>query len=262
MTRYIGCIDIHAGKVKQIVGGTLQSSTGLATNFVSEKPSSYYADLYKKNNVIRSHVIKLGLSDENDRVALEAIKEWPNHLQVGGGVNDTNAKWWIEQGADKVIITSWLFPDGRFDKGRLERISNIVGRDHLVVDLSCRRRADGEWAVAINKWQTLTSMVLNREVFGMFEQYCSEFLVHAADVEGLCKGIEEELVSKLGEWSRVPVVYAGGAMSVKDLELVERLSRGRVDLTYGSALDIFGGDVKFAELVQVSERVSELPKGV
>lgn len=254
MTRYVGCIDIHGGKVKQIVGGTLDSDdtsktpTSLETNFISEKPSSYYAQLYRDNAISRTHVIKLGSLDENNRVALEALHAWPGHLQIGGGINDTNAQYWIKNGADKVILTSWLFPNGEFQLARLQQISKLVGRDHLVVDLSCRRNGKGEWVVAINKWQTLTKMVLKRQVFELFEKYCSEFLVHAADVEGLCRGIDRELVVKLGEWCTNPIVYAGGAKSIKDLDLVNRLSHGKVDLTFGSALDIFGGKmVKFAD---------------
>lgn len=251
MTRYVGCIDIHGGKVKQIVGGTLNQDdteqskntckSNLETNFVSEKSSSYYAKLYEEHGITRTHVIKLGSLEENNRVAIEALKAWPKHLQIGGGINDTNAKYWIQQGADKVIVTSWLFPKGRFDKSRLERISQLVGKEHLVVDLSCRRNTEGQWVVAINKWQTLTQVVLSRETFELFERYCSEFLVHAADVEGLCKGIDQELVAKLAEWCTSPIVYAGGAKSIDDLKLVDKLSHGRVDLTFGSALDLFGG---------------------
>ncbi|GME77416.1 unnamed protein product [Ambrosiozyma monospora] len=255
MTRYIGCIDIHGGQVKQIVGGTLKkddkedkSSQSVSTNFVSTKPSSYYAELYKKNNVLGTHVIKLGSLEANDAAALGAIKSWPGHLQVGGGINDSNAKYWIEQGASKVIITSWLFPNGELSMDRLKKLSGEIGKDKLVIDLSCRKKINEEtkaveWFVAMNKWQTLTDVQLNKELFELLENYCSEFLVHAADVEGLCNGIDQELVVKLAEWSTVPVVYAGGAKSIEDLKLVDKLSQGKVDLTYGSALDIFGGSL-------------------
>lgn len=248
--------------MKQIVGGTLKnddtdkrSDKDPATNFVSEKPSSYYAKLYEDHGIERTHIIKLGSLPENTEVALEALQAWPGHMQIGGGINNTNAEYWIEKGASKVILTSWLFPGGKFDRERLETISKLVGRDHLVVDLSCRRTPTGNWVVAMNKWQTLTEMVLAKDVFAMFEQYCSEFLVHAADVEGLCQGIDQELVAKLAQWATVPVVYAGGARSASDLDLVDRLSQGRVDLTYGSSLDIFGGEVKFSDLVEWNERV-------
>ncbi|KAJ1932447.1 Enzyme that catalyzes the fourth step in the histidine pathway, partial [Linderina pennispora] len=157
---------------------------------------------------------------------------------------------WIARGAQKVIITSWLFPEARFSLERLKEVSRLVGRDRLVVDLSCRRRPDG-WVVAMNKWQTMTDMVIGREELELLAEFCSEFLIHAADVEGLCNGIDAGLVEALAQWSPIPVTYAGGARAVEDLALVTELSRGKVDLTIGSALDIFGGDkIKFADCVK------------
>lgn len=265
MTRFRGCIDIHSGQVKQIVGGTLQaddSSTAqdpsLSTNFVSTHPSSYYASLYSKHNVHGTHVIKLGSNKANDEAALEALKTWPGKLQVGGGITDENAKYWIDNGASHVIITSWLFPQGVFAKERLIHLSELIGKDKIVVDLSCRKKAEpsGEikWVVAINKWQTITDYELNRENFQELSEYCDEFLVHAADVEGLCKGIDENLVSKLSEWCDSPITYAGGAKHINDLQKVKELSNGKVDLTFGSALDIFGGElVKFKDCVEWNE---------
>ncbi|CCH42307.1 Imidazole glycerol phosphate synthase subunit hisF [Wickerhamomyces ciferrii] len=263
MTRFRGCIDIHSGQVKQIVGGTLHqddttptsSSSKLSTNFVSTKPSSYYANLYQQNNVTGTHVIKLGSNTANDNAALEALRTWPNALQIGGGINGENSKYWIEQGASHVIVTSWLFPDGQFSQERLDQLVNEVGKERIVIDLSCRKKIDeknGEvkWVVAINKWQTITDFELNRENFSKLSNFCDEFLVHAADVEGLCNGIDEELVVKLSEWCDIPITYAGGAKNVNDLNTVEKLSKGKVDLTYGSALDIFGGNlVKFQDCV-------------
>ncbi|ODV97614.1 hypothetical protein PACTADRAFT_73328 [Pachysolen tannophilus NRRL Y-2460] len=236
MTRFRGCIDIHSGQVKQIVGGTLSRDdlngvdNKLSTNFVSTRPSSYYANLYKENNITGTHVIKLGTNEANDRVALEALRAWPDALQIGGSINDGNAKYWIENGASHVIITSWLFPDGKFSLERLEQISNKVGSKHLVIDLSCRCKISNngeiQWFVAINKWQTITDKQLSMEFFKELSPYCDEFLVHAADVEGLCKGIDQNLVSMLGKWCNdKPVTYAGGANSLSDLTLVEKLSQ-------------------------------------
>lgn len=254
MTRFIGCIDLHNGKVKQIVGGTLSDNSkdlNLKTNFVSSKPSSYYAKLYKNYNVTGSHVIKLG--PNNDEAAKEALLAAPKFLQVGGGINDNNCLYWLEI-ASKVIVTSWLFnKEGDFLLDRLIKISHLCGKDRLVVDLSCRRTPQGKWMVAMNKWQTLTTLELNQETFTKLSEYTNEFLIHAADVEGLCNGIDEQLVSKLNEWTcnlsaQIKIVYAGGAKSIDDLTLVDRLSQGRVDLTYGSSLDIFGGElVKFKD---------------
>ncbi|KAI0776050.1 Phosphoribosylformimino-5-aminoimidazole carboxamide ribotide isomerase [Trametes elegans] len=243
------CIDLHNGEVKQIVGGTLHENDAsrLRTNFVASHPSSYYAELYKRHGLEGGHVIKLGPG--NDRAAREALAAWPGHLQVGGGITAENAREWIEAGASKVIVTSYLFPEGKFSLERLKAVSAAVGKERLVVDVSCRRRAD-KWLVAMNKWQTITDMEVRRDSLGLLAEYCSEFLVHAADVEGLCQGIDEELVTKLGEWVTIPTTYAGGAKSVSDLDLVDRLSGGKVDLTFGSSLDIFGGSlVRFEELV-------------
>ncbi|KAK9429544.1 hypothetical protein V1505DRAFT_373711 [Lipomyces doorenjongii] len=240
MTRFRGCIDIHAGKVKQIVGGTLSNDTdtGLKTNFVATLPSSHFATLYKENGVTGTHVIKLGPGC--DDAAIEALGVWKGGLQIGGGITSDNAQFWVDNGAEKVIVTSYLFPNAQLDLTRLRQLHDKVGKERLVIDLSCRRRGD-QWIVAMNKWQTLTDTKINKQTLEFLAGYCSEFLVHAADVEGLCRGIDEDLVVALAEWSPIPVTYAGGAKSIDDLALVNRLSGGKVDLTYGSALDIFGG---------------------
>ncbi|AJR37124.1 Enzyme that catalyzes the fourth step in the histidine pathway [Saccharomyces cerevisiae] len=259
MTKFIGCIDLHNGEVKQIVGGTLTSKEEDVpkTNFVSQHPSSYYAKLYKDRDVQGCHVIKLG--PNNDDAAREALQESPQFLQVGGGINDTNCLEWLKW-ASKVIVTSWLFTkEGHFQLKRLERLTELCGKDRIVVDLSCRKTQDGRWIVAMNKWQTLTDLELNADTFRELRKYTNEFLIHAADVEGLCGGIDELLVSKLFEWTKdyddLKIVYAGGAKSVDDLKLVDELSHGKVDLTFGSSLDIFGGNlVKFEDCCRWNEK--------
>ncbi|KAH7914356.1 Phosphoribosylformimino-5-aminoimidazole carboxamide ribotide isomerase [Hygrophoropsis aurantiaca] len=243
------CIDLHGGQVKQIVGGTLSDNDPqiLKTNFVASQPPRYFAELYKTHSLHGGHVIKLGPG--NDDAAKEALAAWPGGLQIGGGITDANAQEWFNAGASKVIVTSYLFPEGRFSRQRLQTISSIVTKDKLVVDVSCRRRGD-KWLVAMNKWQDITDMEVCKGVAGRLKFICSEFLIHAADVEGLCKGIDTDLVKKLGEWVTIPTTYAGGAKGNIDLRTVHELSGGRVDLTYGSSLDIFGGTlVKFEELV-------------
>ncbi|KAF2790184.1 Phosphoribosylformimino-5-aminoimidazole carboxamide ribotide isomerase [Melanomma pulvis-pyrius CBS 109.77] len=251
MTRFRPCIDLHAGSVKQIVGGTLSAtSSELKTNFTSEHPAAYYAELYKKHNLAGAHVIMLGPG--NEEAAEEALKAWKGGMQVGGGITEKNAREWIERGAEKVIITSHLFPSATFSHPRLHAILAVLEHDtsKLVIDLSCRKKDDG-WFVATNKWQTITDFELNQASIALLEPHCSEFLIHAADVEGLQSGIDHALVSKLAEWCSIPVTYAGGGRSIADLELVKELSRGKVDLTIGSALDIFGGQgVKFEECVK------------
>ncbi|KAI1637221.1 hypothetical protein F4809DRAFT_606007, partial [Biscogniauxia mediterranea] len=256
MTRFRPCIDLHAGQVKQIVGGTLGSATAaLRTNYVSAHPAGHYAALYRDAALEGAHVIMLGPG--NDDAAAEALAAWPGHLQVGGGISDQNAALWVQRGASKVIITSFLFPEGRFSQERLDAVLAALGgqRDKLVIDLSCRRRGDDKWFVAMNKWQTITDMEVNQESIKSLEPYCSEFLIHAADNEGLQKGIDEKLVEKLATWCSIPVTYAGGGRNLDDLELVKRLSNGKVDLTIGSALDCFGGTgVKFDDCVEWNRR--------
>ncbi|KAK5664218.1 hypothetical protein OQA88_434 [Cercophora sp. LCS_1] len=256
MTRFRPCIDLHAGQVKQIVGGTLDSKTStLQTNFVSPHPPAYFSKLYRDSDLTGAHVIMLGPG--NTEAAKESLAAWPGGLQVGGGISDKNAKEWIDAGADKVIITSYLFPNGTFSQPRLDAVLAALGGDtsKLVIDLSCRRRGDSSWYVAMDKWQTITDMEVSAESIRQLEPYCSEFLIHAADNEGLQRGIDERLVEKLAEWCTIPVTYAGGGRNLEDLEMVKKLSGGKVDLTIGSALDCFGGSgVTLAECVEWNKK--------
>ncbi|EXJ80421.1 1-(5-phosphoribosyl)-5-[(5-phosphoribosylamino)methylideneamino] imidazole-4-carboxamide isomerase [Capronia coronata CBS 617.96] len=251
MTRFRPCIDLHAGQVKQIVGGTLSTKeSDLKINYVSKHPAEYFAKLYRDASLLGAHVIMLGPG--NEEAAKAALAAWPGHLQVGGGITNANAKEWIEAGAERVIITSFLFPNGQFSLERLQSVLASLGNDKskLVIDLSCRRK-DDTWFVAMNKWQTITEMEITKESIIMLEPYCSEFLIHAADNEGLQQGIDTELVTMLAEWCSIPVTYAGGARTVEDLDLVKKCSNGKVDLTIGSALDIFGGNgAKFDDCVR------------
>ncbi|TEB35830.1 N--5 [Coprinellus micaceus] len=236
------CIDLHNGQVKQIVGGTLSDNTPdtLKINFVAEQSACEFATIYRKRKLTGGH---------------EALAAWPGGLQIGGGISGENAQVWLDAGASKVIVTSYLFPKGVFSLERLQSLSKTIGKERLVVDVSCRRRGD-KWLVAMNKWQDITDMEVSKENLDMLAEYCSEFLVHAADVEGLCQGIDGELVKKLGEWVSIPTTYAGGAKDISDLDLVNTLSGGKVDLTFGSSLDIFGGRVSFEKLVEKNTLLS------
>lgn len=237
MTQFRPCIDLHQGQVKQIVGGSL-TEQGAHTNFVSEHNAGYYAGLYQQHNLQGGHVIALGPG--NQEAVLEALTAWPQGLQFGGGVNASNAQGYISAGASHVIVTSYLFENDTFSWARLEEIKDIVGASKLILDLSCRQVENG-WAIATNRWQTVTETRVNAQTLQQLAKHCAEFLIHAADVEGLQAGIDQELVKLLGEHCPIPVTYAGGARSLDDLKLVESLSNGNVDLTIGSALDIFGG---------------------
>ncbi len=249
MTRFRPCIDLHQGRVKQIVGGTLtDSGESLRTNFVSTHSAGWFADLYRRNGLRGGHVIKLGPG--NEEAAKAALGAYPGGLQIGGGISLDNAEKWLQAGASHVIVTSALFDAaGRFQPQAAEALAEKVGRGHVVLDLSCRRHSGG-WRVAMNRWQTLTDLEVTPAVLDRLASYCAEFLIHAADVEGKCQGIDTELVSLLGAWRGLPVTYAGGIARMEDFDLIDTLSGGYVDATVGSALDIFGGSgVSYAELV-------------
>jgi phosphoribosylformimino-5-aminoimidazole carboxamide ribotide isomerase len=247
------CIDLHEGKVKQIVGGTL-GEAGLHTNFVSEKPAAWFAELYRRDQLTGGHVIMLGSG--NDAEARAALAAYPGGLQIGGGVNLSNARGWLDAGASHVIVTSWVFREGRVDWARLDELVKTIGQARLVLDLSCRQR-DGKYFVVTDRWQKFTDLVVTAETLQKFSNYCAEFLIHAVDVEGLCRGIDRQMVELLGQSSPIPTTYAGGANSLQDLETVALISGGKVGLTIGSALDIFGGSgVKYADCVAFNQRAS------
>ncbi len=258
MSGYLGrmfrpCIDLHEGKVKQIVGGTLgAASAEVRTNFVSERSSVYYAELYQRDGLTGGHVILLGPG--NEEAGRAALKAYPGGLQIGGGVSINNAASYLKDGASHVIITSWVFQGGNLDIERLSGLVKAIGKEKLVLDLSCRKRGN-DYFVVTDRWQKFTNMAINRKNLEKLAAYCAEFLVHAVDVEGLCRGIDHALVKDLADWSPIPATYAGGANSLADLEEVTRLGKGKIDLTIGSALDIFGGSgVRYADVVAFNQR--------
>ena len=249
MTIFRPCIDIHNGSVKQIVGSSLDGGqNSLKTNYVSDKDAGYYARLYREDNLYGGHVIMLGPG--NDIAAQCALEAWPDGLHLGGGISPNNAREWITKGAQKVIVTSWLFTGKQLDKHKVAAMSKSVGAHRLVIDLSCRR-TDAGWFVATDRWQTTTQTQITPQLLAELSQYCSEYLIHAADVEGKCEGIDLDLVRLLGDSCPIPCTYAGGARDISDLKTVAELSDGRVDLTFGSALDLFGGNlVRYTDCVK------------
>lgn len=254
MTRFRPCIDLHHGCVKQIVGSTLSDDESrLHTRFIADRPASWYAGLYRRDGLRGGHVIQLGKG--NEEAALSALQAYPGGMQIGGGITPGNAQQWLQAGASHVIVTSYLFhADGRFDEMRLAELAERVGKQHLVIDLSCRRTAQG-WTVAMNRWQTLTDLEITPATLAKLASRCDEFLVHAADVEGKCHGIDRELVRLLGAWRGCPVTYAGGISSMEDLERIDTLSQGHLDATVGSALDLFGGTgIRYADLIARQKR--------
>lgn len=252
--RFRPCIDIHNGKVKQIVGGSLLDESNQAIeNYVSEMDAKYYAHFYQKDNLKGGHVILLNNKDsiyfeETKKQAVEALKAYPKGLQIGGGMNAKNASYYIEQGASHIIVTSYVFVDGQINMKHLEQMKAEIGKEHLVLDLSCRKK-NNEYYIVTDRWQSFTDVVVNEETLDFFQDYCDEFLIHAVDVEGKANGIEEDLVKILGQWSKIPITYAGGVGSFEDLEKLKKLGRNKLDVTIGSALDLFGGNMSYEKVL-------------
>ena len=249
------CIDLRQGKVVQIVGGTLTDlGTATQTNVESDKPPAWFAERYREDGLLGGHVIALGPG--NEVAAREALAAWPGGLQYGGGVTAENAEGWLQAGASHVIVTSWVFNHGRLDEERLAQLVSRVGRERLVLDLSCRKR-DGLYWVVTDRWQHFTNLMVNETTCRALASSCAEFLVHAVDVEGLCGGIDGDLVANLARWSPIAATYAGGAKSLADLHDVQQLGRGRIHLTIGSALDIFGGSgVRYEDCVAFNKSLN------
>lgn len=249
------CIDIHNGKVKQIVGSSLKDLNNEAVeNFVSEQDAAFYANLYKSDGVRGGHIILLNAVDSEyydatRAQAVQALRAYPGGLQVGGGITAENASYYIKEGASHVIVTSYVFKDGKINYENLHKLVDAVGKEHLVLDLSCRYKEDGYYIVT-DRWQKFTSERVTTELLDELAGYCDEFLVHAVDVEGKQSGIEKPLISLLGEWGKIPVTYAGGVSCFEDLEAIKELGKGNLNVTIGSALDLFGGNLKYKEVLE------------
>lgn len=249
------CIDIHNGKVKQIVGGSLTDTGNQAKeNFVAEQDAAFFAHLYKEAGIRGGHIILLNAKDSEyyeatKAQALAALREYPGGLQAGGGITAENAMEFLEAGASHVIVTSYVFRNGKIHYENLCRIRDAVGKERLVLDLSCRKREDSYYIVT-DRWQKFTEEVVCAGLLEKLKDYCDEFLIHAVDVEGKAKGIETDLVELLGEWGKIPVTYAGGVGSFSDLEQLKRLGKNRLNVTIGSALDLFGGPMEYDKVMQ------------
>lgn len=250
------CIDIHNGKVKQIVGGSLRDEGNQAEeNFVSEQDASFFARLYQKYGIKGGHIILLnpaGSEYYNDtkKQAVSALKAYPGGMQIGGGITAENAAEFLEAGASHVIVTSYVFKNGIINYENLEKLVKVTGREHLVLDLSCRKREDGYYIVT-DRWQKFTEEKVTEELLERLSVYADEFLVHAVDVEGKAAGIEKELAKLLGNWQKLPITYAGGVGSMEDLRQLQELGKNRLNVTVGSALDLFGGDMEFEKVLSI-----------
>lgn len=252
------CIDIHNGKVKQIVGGSLVDAGNQATeNFVAQQTAAHFARLYQSKKLAGGHIILLNpvsseFYEQSKQQAMEALNVYPGGLQIGGGITPENAGEYLKAGASHVIVTSYVFKGGKLHYERLKEMEQAVSKKHLVLDLSCRKR-DGGYYIVTDRWQNYTDVMLNEQTIAELSSHCDEFLVHAVDVEGKANGIEEEVALMLGKYCDIPATYAGGVHSYEDLALLKKLGMGKVDVTIGSALDLFGGTMSFEKVIKICE---------
>lgn len=248
--RFRPCIDIHNGKVKQIVGGSLEDQGDRAEeNFTSGENADHYARMYQRDNLSGGHVILLNppsseYYEADLRQAELALGAYPGGLQIGGGICADNAGRFLKMGASHVIVTSYVFQDGQVRWENLERLRAAVGKERIVADLSCRKK-DGEFYIVTDRWQKFTEVILSHKILDEMGAYCDEFLVHGVDVEGRSCGVDMRLAALLGSYAGKPVTYAGGIGSEEDLLRFRELTGGTVDFTIGSALDIFGGKLPY-----------------
>ena len=258
--RFRPCIDIHNGKVKQIVGSSLSDgSSDLRENFVSEKDAPFYARLFSQNDLKGGHAIILNKKgtpeyDASLKQCLDALSAFPGGIQAGGGIDDKNAKVFLDAGASHVIVTSFVFSDGRIDYDNLEKISSAVSKEHLVLDMSCKK-FDGKYFVMTDRWQKKTEEEFDHKLLEKLSEYCDEFLIHAVDVEGKNSGLSEDVFRILSGFDTLPVTYAGGISTYDDIEKAGRLGGGRVDITFGSALDIYGGNLEFSKVLDICKNL-------
>lgn len=249
------CIDIHNGKVKQIVGGTLKDNGNLANeNFVSLQDAAYYAEFYKKNNLKGGHIILLNpissdFYEATKNQAIKALNTYPGGMQIGGGITADNASEYISEGASHIIVTSYVFKNGHIEYNNLKNLVSKVGKDKIVLDLSCRKK-DGRYYIVTDRWQKYTNQILSHDILDELSSYCDEFLIHAVDVEGKADGIEEEVVSFLGNWNKIPITYAGGIHNYNDINKLKLLGGNKINATIGSALELFGGTMKWEEVIK------------
>lgn len=253
------CIDIHNGKVKQIVGGSLKDRGNQAEeNFVADQDAAFFARLYRDAGLRGGHIILLNAADsdyfaDTKRQAMEALKVYPKGMQIGGGITPENAGEYLDAGASHVIVTSYVFQGGHIRFDRLEKLVQAVGREQLVLDMSCKKSERG-YLVVTDRWQKITEEIVDISLLDRLADYCDEFLIHAVDVEGMANGIEKELVTLLGGWQKRPITYAGGVHSLEDLQLMKELGGNQINVTIGSALDLFGGKLKWEDVLKLCGR--------
>ncbi len=251
------CIDIHNGSIKQIVGGSLQDVGDYAKeNFVSDQDGAFFANYYKSFGLKGGHIILLNpvtseYYEASKKQAIKALQAYPNGLQIGGGITAENAMEFLNAGASHVIVTSYVFKNGQINWDNLNKLVNTAGKEHIVLDLSCRKKDDNNYYIVTDRWQKFTDVIVDFNTLDLLSSYCDEFLVHAVDVEGKCKGIEKDLVKLLGSWGKITITYAGGVGSYEDINDLKELGEDKLNVTIGSALDLFGGNLQFERVLEI-----------
>ena len=239
------CIDLHEGKVKQIVGKTLTADAvdKPETNFISDHSAVYFADMFYRDGLTGGHVIMLG--PNNEQAATEALQAFPNAFHIGGGVSLENAQFWLEKGAKAVIISSRLFNGTDFSMESLQAFTDLIGKDKIILDLSCRL-VEGRFRAMTNKWNTVTNLIVDEKKIDELSTHCAEFLIHAVEIEGTGSGPDWELLNMLARCESSIITYAGGISSLNDLAAMQKLDAQHIDFTIGSALNIYGGHLSYA----------------
>ena len=252
--------------MKQIIGGSLTDEGNQAKqNFEAVEDAQYFAKLYKKDSLLGGHVILLNppsseYYEATKAQAVDALRAFPFGLQIGGGITAENAREYLAAGASHVIVTSYVFRGGEIQWEHMKLLMDTVGKERIVIDLSCRKKEDGYYIVT-DRWQKFTNVKLSTQILEEISAYCDEFLIHGVDVEGKAAGIDDELAGILAEYSRAgtnKVTYAGGIGSIEDIEQFRKLTGGKVDFTVGSALDLFGGTLSYDKIKYYEDEVNSL----
>ena len=169
--RFRPCIDLREGRVVQIIGSSLvdKNSETLKTNFETDRSPEEFAKMYKEDNLTGGHVISLGSG--NEEAALSALQTFPGGFHIGGGITPQNAITYLDAGASHVIVTSYVFSNGRIDMEKLKLLQETVGKNRLVLDLSCRKKGPDFWIVT-DRWQKFTNEIINPEILSQLADHC------------------------------------------------------------------------------------------
>ncbi len=243
------CIDVFKGKVVQLIGTSLfgGEEKTIVKHFESEYSPAYYAELFKQDNLKGGHILSLG-SGNND-VVIEALKAFNGGMKYGGSVTPENAHVYLDAGATHVIVNSYVFDNGEINLPNLKSLVKSIGKDKLVLDMSCRKK-NGDYYIVTNLWEKFTNVILDQKSLQDISKYCDEIIVHGVDSEGRKQGLESDLVRILAQHTPIKTVYAGGISSIADLTMIKALGNEKIDPCIGTALSIYGGNLSYYEVLE------------